>query len=254
MKFFIIISAKKLKQYLVLLTAAVFTIGIAYAEKENITIFTSADFEPQAIYKVSTKEKKLALTFDISWGEEKPETILDVLAERDLKKATFFLSAQWSEEHPEIVKRIQDMGYEIGSHGYQHIKYSRLTDEEIIQEIRKAQNVLSEITGTKPTLIRTPDGDFDARVLKIANKMGYKVIQWDTDSEDWTNPGVEQIVKNVVDNAHPGGIILMHASDSTKQTHLALPIIIDKLREKGYEFVTVSELLSGAKVKTQEVE
>ncbi|MCG6197979.1 polysaccharide deacetylase family sporulation protein PdaB, partial [Anoxybacillus sp. LAT_38] len=75
------------------------------------------------------------------------------------------------------------------------------------------------------------------------DEMGYTVIQWDTDSKDWINPGVDTIVNNVLSKAHPGDIVLLHASDSCKQTHLALPQIIDKLRADGYEFVTVSELI-----------
>jgi peptidoglycan/xylan/chitin deacetylase (PgdA/CDA1 family) len=89
-----------------------------------------------------------------------------------------------------------------------------------------------------------PNGDFDKRVLRIANELNYKVIQWDTDSLDWMNKGVEQIVNRVVTKAHPGDIVLLHASDSCKQTHLALPIIIDKLRSDGYSFVTVTQLIN----------
>jgi polysaccharide deacetylase family sporulation protein PdaB len=202
---------------------------------------------------VDTKEKKLALTFDISWGEERTGPILDILEKKGVKKATFFLSSPWSETHPEIVKRIKDMGYEIGSHGHKHVNYSSLTDEEIKAQIGKAHETLRELTGNAPNLIRTPNGDFDKRVLKIADKMGYTVVQWDTDSKDWMNPGTEQIVQNVVGKAHPGDIVLMHASDSCKQTHLALPTIIDQLRGKGYEFATVSELMAGTKVNTKEI-
>jgi peptidoglycan/xylan/chitin deacetylase (PgdA/CDA1 family) len=82
-------------------------------------------------------------------------------------------------------------------------------------------------------------------VLRIADELGYRAIQWDTDSKDWTNPGTDQIIQTVVSQAHPGDIILMHASDSVKQTHEALPVIIDGLRAKGYEFATISELISG---------
>jgi polysaccharide deacetylase family sporulation protein PdaB len=253
-KFFLIINGKKLKQWIILTTAALFAIGITYAQRNNITVFSASAPLPQAIYKVNTKEKKLALTFDISWGKEKPEMILDVLQEKGVKKATFFLSGEWSENHPDIVKRIQTMGYEIGSHGYEHKKYTRLTDDEIRKQIRKAQNAIASITGVKPTLLRPPDGDVDARVLAIAYELGYKVILWDTDANDWTNPGVEQIIKNVIDHAHPGDIVFLHASDSTKQTHLALPAIIDKLRDQGYQFMTVSELINDAQVKTKEAD
>lgn len=250
---FWIVNARRLKQYLIIFTAALFAIGIAWAERDNISVFTSGKSGPNAIYKVETKEKKLALTFDISWGEERAGPILDILQQKGVKKATFFLSSPWSEGHPDIVKRIKDMGYEIGSHGHKHVNYSGLTDDEIRTQISKSHEILKGLTGVAPTLIRTPNGDFDKRVLKIADKMGYTVVQWDTDSKDWMNPGTEQIIKNVVGKAHPGDIVLLHASDSCKQTHLALPAIIDQLRGKGYEFVSVSELMAGAKVDTKEV-
>jgi len=139
-------------------------------------------------------------------------------------------------------------GWEIGSHGHKHVNYSSLNDEEIRTQISTAHTMLTESTGTKPNLIRLPNGDFDKRVLRIANELNYSVVQWDTDSLDWKNPGVESIVNRVVDKAHPGDIVLLHASDSCKQTHEALPIIIDKLREKGYEFVSVSQLMKQAQV------
>lgn len=255
MKFMYVISAKKLKQMLIIFTALLFAAGIAYAERNTLAVFTqTAKIKgPQAIYKVDTKEKKVALTFDISWGETRATPILDILKQKKVNKVTFFLSSPWSERHPEIVKKIVQDGYEIGSHGHRHDNYSKYTEEEMKTQIGKAHTILTELTGKKPNLIRMPNGDFDQRVLRVAGEMGYTVIQWDTDSKDWMNPGVDQIVKNVVSKAHPGDIILMHASDSCKETHLALPQIIDQLRAKGYEFVTVSELIAGSQVNSQEV-
>lgn len=87
----------------------------------------------------------------------------------------------------------------------------------------------------------------------MATDLGYKVIQWDTDSLDWKNIGVDNIVNRVTSKAHPGDIVLLHASDSCKQTHEALPQIIDKLRSQGYEFVTVSELISQSSANGKEV-
>ena len=131
------------------------------------------------------------------------------------------------------MKKIVDAGYEIGSHGHKHDNYSTYSDEEIRTQIETAQTILTQVTGKTPTLIRLPNGDFDKRVLRIAEQMNYKVIQWDTDSQDWMNIGTEKIVNRVVTKAHPGDIILMHASDSVKQTHEALPVIIDQLRIKA---------------------
>ncbi|UFJ40698.1 polysaccharide deacetylase family sporulation protein PdaB [Brevibacillus humidisoli] len=254
MKHIYVISTKKLKQMFIIFTALLFAMGMAYVERDAIAVFTQGKAkEPQAIYKVDTKEKKVALTFDISWGEVRPGPILDILKKKNVNNATFFLSSPWSQRHPEVVKRIVKDGFEIGSHGHKYDYYSKYSDEEIRTQIGKAHTILTELTGKKPNLIRLPNGDYDKRVLEIANDMGYTVIQWDTDSKDWLNPGVDQIVKNVVSNAHPGDIILMHASDSCKQTHLALPTIIDQLRSQGYEFVTVSQLIAGSQVKLQEV-
>lgn len=254
LKFMYVVSAKKLKQLFIIVTAVIFAAGIAYAERDTIAVVTEGKSKvPQAVYKVDTKEKKIALTFDISWGETRTGPILDVLKDKKLSKATFFLSSPWGERHPDTVKRIKDMGFEIGSHGHKHDNYSKYSEDEIRTQIGKAHTILKELTGKNPNLIRLPNGDFDKRVLKIASEMGYTVIQWDTDSKDWTNPGVEQIVTNVVSKAHPGDIILMHASDSCKQTHLALPQIIDQLKAAGYEFVTVSELMAGSQVDSQEI-
>ncbi|CAG7656588.1 polysaccharide deacetylase family sporulation protein PdaB [Paenibacillus allorhizosphaerae] len=241
MNYFYVMNGKKLKQAMIICVAVLFAIGIIYSESENVTVFSQN--EPAAVYSVQTEKKLIALTFDISWGDKRTEPILKVLEDKGIKKATFFLSSPWASSHPEIVNHIKSGGWEIGSHGHKHVNYSSLTDEEIQTQIQTAHRVLSEVTGKAPNLLRLPNGDFDKRVLRIAHEMNYTVVQWDTDSQDWLNKGTENIINRVVDKAHPGDIVLMHASDSSKQTHEALPTIIDKLRAKGYEFVTVSELM-----------
>ncbi|UHA71742.1 polysaccharide deacetylase family sporulation protein PdaB [Paenibacillus sp. 481] len=252
MNYFYVFSGKKIKRIFFLIVAALFAAGVVYVESDNITVFSEGS--PSAIYSVPTEKKVVALTFDISWGEKRTGPILDVLEQKGVKKATFFLSSPWSKTHPDLVKRIVSAGYEIGSHGHKHVNYSSLSDEEIKKQITTAHDILGQLTGKQPNLIRMPNGDFDKRVLRIANNLNYKVIQWDTDSLDWKNPGVDTIVNRVVNKAHPGDIILLHASDSCKQTHLALPTIIDQLRAKGYEFVTVSELVQQTEMKNKTIQ
>ncbi|WP_079914954.1 polysaccharide deacetylase family sporulation protein PdaB [Paenibacillus sp. 32352] len=247
MNYFYVVNGKKLKQSFIILVAVIFAIGIIYSERDNVTVFSQN--EPAAIYSVQTDKKVIALTFDISWGDTRTEPILKVLEDKGVKKATFFLSSPWAKDHPEIVNHIVKGGWEIGSHGHKHVNYSSLnTDEEIKTQITTAHQILRDVTGQTPNLIRLPNGDFDKRVLRIANELNYTVIQWDTDSLDWMNKGVDNIINRVVTKAHPGDIVLMHASDSCKQTHEALPAIIDQLRAKGYEFVTVSEMLKQTQV------
>ena len=252
MNMFYVMNGRKLKRYFLVSVGILFAVGVIYAEKDNITVF--APEQAAAIYSVPTDKKVLALTFDISWGDKRTEPILEVLKQNNVKNATFFLSSPWSQSHPEIVKKIMDAGYEIGSHGHKHDNYSTYTDDEIRTQIQTAQSILTQVTGKTPTLIRLPNGDFDKRVLRIADQMKVKVIQWDTDSLDWMNIGTEKIVNRVVSKAHPGDIILMHASDSVKQTHEALPVIISQLRAKGYEFVTVSSLIAQTELEGKAVQ
>jgi polysaccharide deacetylase family sporulation protein PdaB len=252
MNFFYVINGRKLKRYLIVFVAVLFGAGIIYAEKDNVSVFSQND--PAAIFNVQTEKKIIALTFDISWGEKRTEPILKILEDKGVKKATFFLSSPWSQSHPAILDKIVKGGYEIGSHGHKHVNYSGLSDNEIRNQIQTADQILNQLTGKSPNLIRLPNGDFDKRVLKIATELNYTVIQWDTDSLDWMNKGVDNIIQRVVSKAHPGDIVLMHASDSSKQTHEALPVIIDQLRSKGYEFVTVSELMQQTQVSREQVE
>lgn len=250
---FYVIKAKKLKQIFILTFMFAFIAGIFYVEKENISVFSTAIDEPSAIYSVETKKKVIALTFDISWGEERLEPIVDVLKNKGVKDVTFFISSPWAKNNPDTVNDLIEGGFEIGSHGHKHENYSSLNDEDIRKQITIAHQILKEITGNDPKLLRLPNGDFDRRVLRIAHQLGYTVIQWGTDSQDWLNKGVDTIVNRVVKQAHPGDIVLLHASDSAKQTHEALPQVIDQLRDQGYEFVTVSQLINHTYIDQQEV-
>lgn len=251
MNHFYVFNGRKIRRYFFLAVAVIFAAGVIYTEKDQISVF--ANDQPAAIYDVPTSKKIIALTFDISWGEKRAEPILEILKEKNVKNATFFLSSPWAQTHPQIVKSIADSGWEIGSHGHKHENYSKLTDEEIKNQIQTAHSILTQETGKAPQLIRLPNGDFDKRVLQVSESLGYKVIQWDTDSQDWMNIGTQNIVDRVLKRAHPGDIVLLHASDSVKQTHEALPIIIDQLRSQGYEFVSVSQLISGTEASGKEV-
>lgn len=221
---------------------ALLTLGLALLLVISSVVYATAENRLKPIFEVQTEEKVLALTFDISWGTKTPAPVLDILKEQQVK-ATFFISGPWTEKYPEIPRRIAAEGHEIGSHGYQHINLSTLPFLEIKSEIMKAHSSIHKVTNCSPSLIRTPNGDYDNDVILAAEDCGYRVIQWGTDSLDWKNPGIDAIIQRVLNRAHSGDIILMHASDTCQQTAEALPQVINGLREKGYRFVTVSELL-----------
>lgn len=200
-----------------------------------------ADLRP--VYSVKTDEKVVALTFDISWGEKMAPKVLDILRERGIR-ATFFLSGPWARNHEELVKRIVADGHEIASHGQRHDNFSSMGADGVAQNIRAAHVILVEMTGTQPRLLRPPNGDFNRTSLAATRGAGYQTIMWSVDSLDWKNPGVEVIRRRVVELAHPGAIVLMHASDSCKLTDRALPGILDGLKSKGFATATVGELLA----------
>ncbi|MDI3257761.1 MAG: polysaccharide deacetylase family sporulation protein PdaB [Kyrpidia sp.] len=247
---FVVWRARTLKQ-IVIAAAAVLLFMAAFYLQNGAIMTLAGQQPPSAIYKVDTDRRVVALTFDISWGDQMAPKVLDVLKSKGVTKATFFLSGPWALQKSDIAKRIREMGFEIGSHGYKHDNYTEHGNDWIRDQVTKADQAIEEVTGVKTRLIRTPNGDFDKRVLRTLHEMGYTVIQWNTDSLDWKNPGVQTIIQRVLTRAVPGDIILLHASDTCKQTDQALPAIIDGLRQKGFEFVTVSELLQDASPKSK---
>jgi len=201
--------------------------------------------DSDAIYRLPTNKRYIALTFDIGWGNQVSGTVLRVLQRKNVKNATFFLSATWAAQYPRSARRIRSQGYEIGSHGYLHHDYTKHSENWIRSQVKKAERVIKNVTGVRTRLIRTPYGSINGKVVKLLGTLNYRTIHWSVDSLDWTNPGVDAIVKRVLSQTRSGDIILMHASDSATQTAKALPIMIDRLRAKGFRFVTVSELING---------
>jgi polysaccharide deacetylase family sporulation protein PdaB len=194
------------------------------------------------IRTIDTREMRLALTFDISWGEVMPDLVLDALKTNGVK-ATFFISGPWASKHVSVVRRIVAEGHQVESHGYRHINLSKYPPEIIKDEIMKAHQAIKETAGVEARYIRPPNGDYNDVVVEVANGLSYSVVIWGTDSIDWKNPGVDFITQRVLSKAQKGDIILLHASDTCRQTHLALPAIIAGLRGKGFDLVLLSNLL-----------
>jgi peptidoglycan-N-acetylglucosamine deacetylase len=248
MKFFVM-NGKSIKQFIMIIVAAFFTAWFLYIGNiVQMPVFSAKD-GPKAIYK---GEKDVALTFNIGWGDEKAEPILDTLKKENVKSATFFLSGSWAERHPDLVGRIVKEGYEIGMLGYNYEDYTELEEAKIRQDLAKAQEAFRKLNVKEIKLVRAPTGHFDQKTLKVAERLGYTVVHWSIDSKDWMNPGTEKIIKNV-SKAKKGDIILLHASDSAKQTAKALPPILKELREKGLKLVNVSDMIANAKAKTEEI-
>ncbi len=197
---------------------------------------------PIAIAGTRTERKVVALTFDHSWGNKFTPSILDTLKQNNLK-VTFFIMGPWAQKYQEVAKRMVTDGHDIASHGYRHQNYGDMTREWVKEDIEKSHALIKEVTGVDAKLIRPPNGHYSQQSLKITEELGYKTIIWNIDSLDWKNPGRDVIVERVMKRLKPGGIILMHASDTPVQTAEALPILLQKIKEQGYEVVTVGQLL-----------
>jgi peptidoglycan-N-acetylglucosamine deacetylase len=249
MNFFYVLNGKTIKQIMIIGVAAFFTAWFLFlGDMVQVPAFSTKD-GPKAVYK---GEKDIALTFNIGWGDEKAEPILDTLKEHEVKSATFFLSGSWAERHPNLVDRMVKEGYEIGMLGYEYKDYSELEEEKIRNDLSLAQTAFSKLNIKKIQLLRAPTGHFDQKTLNIAQKYGYTVVHWSIDSKDWTNPGTDLIRENVA-QAKKGDIVLLHASDSAKQTNKALPLIIEDIKRKDLKLVTVSEMIANAKTNTSEI-
>lgn len=245
MNFFMILSGKRLKQFFLVLILSFFTALFFYSQTTaHVSVFSTND-GPKAIYK---GENGIALTFNIGWGDQKAEPIIDTLAKNGVKSATFFLSGSWAERHPDIVEKIVKNGYEIGNLGYAYEDYTDLEETKIKQDVLKAEEVFKKLNVKNVKLLRAPTGHFDKKTLKVAKDVGLTVVHWSVNSQDWTNPGVDKIIKNISISKN-GDIILMHASDSANQTEKALPEVIGNLKKKG-NFTNVSDMIANGKVKT----
>ena len=187
--------------------------------------------------------KKIALTFDDGPHPRYTERILDILERYDIK-ATFFVIGVNIQNYPEPFKKIVAAGHEIGNHSYSHSVCGAKENSDIIFDMQKCDALVKEITGSKPTLYRPPCGIYDAKIVNAAREEGYSVILWSVDTLDWKNTPPEEISGNVLESVKGGDIILMHDYTSGKNTTCeALELMIPRLLEKGYEFVTVSELI-----------
>ena len=187
--------------------------------------------------KLIDKEKPMvALTFD-DGPNHNTIKILNILEHYGVK-ATFFILGTNIEGHEEIIKKMDKLGMEIGNHMYSHKLITKLTNEKIKAEVEKVDNLIFNIIGKYPTLVRPSYGTYNKRIRSLMNK---PIIIWNVDTLDWKHHSSKRILAKVMKNVSDGDIILMH--DIYSATANGLELVIPKLLEQGYQLVTVSELL-----------
>ena len=191
-----------------------------------------------------SSDNEIALTFDDGPHPDYTPQILDILKEEGIK-ATFFVIGENVSLYPEIFLRIVEEGHLVGNHTYSHDRGLCLSKEALYKDVLKNRRLLSSFA-VSDGLFRPPGGAYDERVLTLAQQMDFDIILWTVDTKDWQRPPKEQIVKTVLEEVDSGDIILMHDYVWGKSnTPGALQILIPRLKEQGYTFLTVDELIGG---------
>ena len=186
--------------------------------------------------------KRIALTFDDGPSAAYTPQILDLLSEYNVK-ATFFVIGTNAESYPELIRREIEEGHEIGNHTYTHRRISTMGDKELCNEISSCEEAL-KANDYSPYLFRPPEGRYDKNDVDTLTRLGYSVVLWSVDTDDWSGVTTEHILNQIRGSIGNGDIILCHDFLTEKcHTVEALRIIIPELLSQGYEFVTVSELL-----------
>lgn len=214
--------------------------AIFYVINAPQIVGTAATERVLPIYCVERDNKAVALSFDAAWGNEDTQQLIDILNEYNVK-ATFFLVGDWVDRYPESVKALSDAGMEVMNHSNDHAHFSKLTEQEIVDNVNACSDKIEAITGIRPTLFRCPYGEYDDHVVSTVNGLGIQVIQWNVDSLDWKDLTAGEIYTRVTTNVEPGSIILFH--NAALHTPEALPDIIEYLQSEGYEIVPISELI-----------
>ncbi|GAV26298.1 polysaccharide deacetylase [Carboxydothermus islandicus] len=223
-----------LKKALVL-SFLILTLMLCFYFERNVVV--SGYMSP--VYQGNPEKKQVAFLCNVYWGEEIIPEMLKIL-EKEKVKLSFFLGGIWAKKHPEIVRQIKNAGHEIGNHGYLHKHPDLLSVKENEEEILKTEKIIEEICGYKTYLFTPPYGERGKNVLQAATNLKYRTVMWSIDTIDWQKPAPGAIINRVLPNLNNGAIILIHPMPQTLEV---LPILIKKIKAKGYRIVTVGEII-----------
>ncbi len=198
-------------------------------------------YEEQPAKETSTiaEVKKIAITFDDGPHYERTKLLLDGLKERGIH-ATFFLVGNRISGNEDLILRMKNEGHLIGNHSYSHTDLTKISPNELENEINKTNSIIEEITGERVKYLRPPCGFWND---ELANKLDMTPVFWDVDPLDWCTVNAGVVVERVVNDVEDGDIILFH--DIYESSVTAALEVIDRLMDRGYVFVTVEELLEG---------
>lgn len=233
-----VFTARKL---MINIVAVILLITVIATNYDNAkVVFRSETIDELPIYCVETDKKVCALSFDAAWGAEDTDQLIQILDNYNVK-ATFFVVGDWVNKYPDAVKKLHTAGHDIMNHSDTHQYMTKLDKSTLISEVENCSIKIESLTGIKPILFRAPYGDYNSSVVSEIKKLGYYTIQWDVDSLDWKDYSSEDIYSRVISKTKNGSIILFH--NAAKNTPDALPKILEKLKNDGFSFVKIKDLI-----------
>jgi peptidoglycan/xylan/chitin deacetylase (PgdA/CDA1 family) len=187
----------------------------------------------------SSTHRTIALTFDDGPHPEFTPKLLAVLSRYHVQ-ATFFVVGKMAQKYPHLVRQEMAAGHEIGNHTFHHVNVALLSESDAAAEWKAGEEAITAITGERVRYCRPPGGRYDRSSVIASSRLGLTTVLWTDNSGDYLGMGPRQLERRVLSRASNGGIILMH--DGVQQTIDVLPQIIEKLRGRGYRFVTLAEM------------
>lgn len=221
----------------------------------SVPVYGGPNIDSGIIEHGPRDSKKVALTFDAcptGRDDEYDERVIEVLI-REKVPATLFLSGRWVEKNEEKTRSLAGQPqFEIANHAFWHPHILEKDDERIVRELKRTQSIIKKITGKRPKYFRPPFGEVDGRLARLASQAGLVTVQYDIASGD-PDPGLSatRIACAVVEEAQGGSIVVFHMNENGVRTAEALPGIVKGLREKGFELVTVGEMLKKQEGKNE---
>ncbi|MEA3400206.1 MAG: polysaccharide deacetylase family protein [Armatimonadota bacterium] len=200
----------------------------------------------------SERRPRIALTFDDGPSADYTPQILDILAEHG-GRATFFVLGALVSSHKQLLQRMEDEGHEIGIHTWWHAKLTALSDGAIAADLARCQSALDGVLQRPVRWVRPPYGEVDDRVRSAIAAAGYRVAMWSVDPRDWQRPGSTAVANRILNCARDGAVVVLHDGGGNRAgTVKAMHTVVPALRERGFEMVTLSELMGLAEPPPRE--
>ncbi|HAX72604.1 MAG TPA: sporulation protein [Firmicutes bacterium] len=201
-------------------------------------------FQGEPIYKGNEAGKYVSILVNVAWGEAELDKMIEIF-ERNGVKANFFIEGRYAETHQNQIAKLYAAGHVIGNHSYSHpSKWLTYSYDQFAEEIKKTNDILSSIINQPIEFFAPPAGAFNHLTLKAAADQDMYTIMWTADTIDWRGDSKEQMLNLVLPKVNNGTLILMHPKPATVE---ALEILILEIKNKGYQFKTIDEMVYGTR-------